>query len=112
MKKNRTCACCKTQYHYCPNCGGPDYLKPSWYSEFCSEECKDIWDVATRYNMQLIDKQQAKKMLEKYDLSDRHKYVECIQRDLSKILVEESKTVLKADINQAPKTHEVVETKE
>lgn len=89
MKKNRKCICCETQYSYCPNCGGIDRLKPYWYSEFCSEECKDIWDIATRYNMQLMSKQEAKSALGKYDLSDTSKYVECVQRDITNIFADE-----------------------
>lgn len=104
MKKNRTCICCETQYSYCPNCGGTDRLKPSWYSEFCSEECKDIWDAATRYNMQLMSKQEAKSALSKYDLADVSKYVACVQRDLANILVEPAQK----SQPKAPKSHEVV----
>ena len=104
MIKNRTCICCSARYSYCPDCGGADHLKPYWYSEFCSEECKDIWDIATRYNMQLMSKQEAKSALGKYDLSDTSKYVECVQRDITNIFADE-KPVSKA---KKAKTREVV----
>lgn len=114
MKKNRKCICCSKQYSYCPNCGGTDRLKPYWYSEFCSEECKGVWDIATRYNMQLISKQEAKTVLSKYDLVDISKYVACVQRDLENIYKEEptAKRGKRVEINPVDEAaHEVV-TKE
>lgn len=93
MKKNRTCICCGTKYTYCPDCGGADRMKPFWYAEFCSEECKDIWDVATRYNMQIMNKKEAQSALGKYDLSDKSKFVDCVQRDLAAIFAEDAPKV-------------------
>ena len=58
-KKSRTCICCSTQYEYCPTCGGQDKLKPTWYSEFCSPECKDLWTTATKYNINMLSKKEA-----------------------------------------------------
>ena len=112
MKKNRKCICCNTQYSYCPNCGGTDKLKPSWYSEFCSEECKDVWDTATKYNMQLIDKREAQFALEKYDLSNKSKYVDCVQRDLANIFAADQKSKAAPAVAKQHKTHEVVSENE
>ena len=107
-KKTRTCICCETQYSYCPTCGGQDKLKPTWYTEFCSEECKDLWETATKYNMNMISKEDAKELISVLELKPHTDYVECVQRDLKNILKEEPKKEQKSF--KAPK-HEVVEEK-
>lgn len=89
MRKNRKCICCSTQYCYCPDCGGVDRLKPSWYSEFCGEDCKDLWMAATRFNMKTISKEEAKKIILALNLKDKAEYVECVQKDLDNIVFED-----------------------
>lgn len=91
MRKNRKCICCSTEYFYCPNCNGSDRLKPSWYSEFCSEDCKDLWMIATKFNMGMIEKKDAKEMILALRLKDKSEYVACVQRDLENLMVEEPK---------------------
>ena len=92
MKRNRKCICCNTQYSYCPDCGGSDRLKESWYSEFCSSECKDLWTTATKFNMQFLTKQEAAEIILDLNIKDKSKYVPCVQRDLENIFAEEPKT--------------------
>lgn len=105
MRKNRKCSCCGAQYNYCPDCGGADRLKPTWYSEFCSETCKDLWMTATKYNMQTLTKEEAAKIISGLTLKDKSEYVECVQRDLKNILAAEPKT-------KRTKSHEVVSQEE
>lgn len=116
MKKNRQCICCSTRYSYCPDCNGSDRLKPSWHSEFCGEDCKELWQIATRFNMGLIKKQDAKEMISILDLKDKSEYVECIQRDIENIFAEEPKKRGKrAELNlidEMSDSHEVVLTEE
>lgn len=104
MRKNRQCICCGTQYTYCPDCGGVDRMKPTWYAEFCCEECKELWLTATKYNMQLITKEEAAKILSGLTLKDKSEYADCVQRDLANIFAEEPK----AKAPKATKSHAVV----
>lgn len=114
MKKNRTCLCCGTKYSYCPDCGGEDRIKPSWYSQFCNEECKGLWETATKFNMGLMDKKEAKKILSSMELKNKEEYVDFVQKDIANILFEEP---VVEEVKPAPvfkkqefKKHEVVET--
>lgn len=91
MRRNRKCICCSTEYFYCPDCNGSDRLKPSWYSEFCSEDCKDLWLTATKFNMGMIEKKDAKETILALSLKDKSEYVTCVQRDLEVIFAEEPK---------------------
>ena len=91
MRRNRKCICCSTEYSYCPDCNGSDRLKPSWYSEFCSEDCKDLWLTATKFNMGMIEKKDAKETILALSLKDKSEYVTCVRRDLEVIFAEERK---------------------
>lgn len=102
IKKNKKCLCCNVAYSYCPNCNRKD---PSWMTEFHDENCKLIFDICTRYNMQLMTKEEAQKALSACDLSKKESFKDYIQRDLANIFAEDPKP---AATKAAPKSHEVV----
>ena len=90
-RKNRTCFCCGKNYSYCPDCSRVDALKPSYFADFCSEECMTIWKTATKYNMGKLTKSEAKEIISAFDLKPIDFYVECVQRDLNVIMAEDKK---------------------
>lgn len=111
MRKNRQCICCSTEYTYCPDCNGSDRLKPSWYSEFCREDCKDLWLTATKFNMGMLEKKDAKDIISSLNLKDKSEYVACVQRDLEVIFSEDPIAVtLEAEIKEVSKDKSIVET--
>ena len=85
MSSSRKCICCNEKYFYCPSCG-KDRLKPSWYATFCSEDCKDLWQSLSRFNMNKITKAEAKEIISNLNLKPKEEYVACVQRDLENIL--------------------------
>ena len=89
-RKTRECYLCGKIYQYCPTCS-QDRMKPAWMAVFHNENCKNIWDIATRFNMQLLTKEEAKTAMEKCDLSNKDNFKECVKRDLANIFVEEPK---------------------
>lgn len=109
-KKNRVCLTCNEKYSYCPNCNRKD---PAWMVEFHSENCKNIFDIATRFNMQLLTKEEAKAAMEQCDLTNKEKFKSYVQQDLENIFaVEESpvkKHTKKTPVVEAEPVHEVVE---
>ncbi len=116
-RRDRKCICCDSRYKYCPTCA-EDQRKPAWMAEFCSEECKDLWTVATKHNMNMLTKQEAKEAISALTLKDHSEYVECVQRDLKAILGEEPKMAPKK-VEEEPqkfvakkKSHEVVKQEE
>ena len=104
-RRNRECFLCSQAYQYCPTCS-QDKMKPAWMSEFHSENCKDIFDICTRFNMDMITKEQAQKELAKCDLSNKKNFKSYVQKDLE-VIFEEDKAV---EQNTAKKQHEVVTT--
>ena len=91
-RRDRQCLCCGTKYSYCPTCG-PDKLKPTWMTEFCSESCKELFETATKYNLKKLTKSEAKNIIEKLELKEKSAYVDCVQKDLENILAEEPAAV-------------------
>lgn len=113
MAANRKCICCDEKYSYCPSCGS-DRFKPAWYSSFCGESCKTLWETLSKYSMGFVDKQSAMTIIKELPLKDNSHYVECVQRDMAKVLVEEpkSKRIKKTEIKLPETTTEVAVVKE
>lgn len=66
--KLRTCSVCRKSYKYCPKCREYESL-PTWMFAFCSKNCKDIYDVTSEYEDKRVTADEAKKRLDKLDLS-------------------------------------------
>ena len=103
-KRSRECYLCGEKYNFCPTCS-QDRMKPAWMAEFHSENCKNIWDIATRFNMQLLTKEEAMAAMEECDLSNKDNFKDCVKRDLINIFAENEKPAPKA---AKAKSHEVV----
>lgn len=57
-KLNRTCGICRKKYSYCPSCAA-DEKKPTWMAIFCSENCRELYNVITNYKSNIISKEDA-----------------------------------------------------
>lgn len=86
MAKERKCIACGTCYSYCPNCSKADSLKEAWYADFCSADCKNLWHTATGYNMGIISKDEAAKIISGLNLKNKSQYSTCLQKDLDNII--------------------------
>lgn len=89
-KRDRKCYLCGESYKYCGTCS-QDKMKPAWMSEFHSESCKNIFDIATRFNMGMMSKIEAQDALKDCDLSNKSNFKSYVQRDLENIFAEEHK---------------------
>ena len=92
MVKNRKCLACEKNFSFCPNCSGADALKPSWASQFCSEDCMILWTTLTKYGINHMEKSEAKEIISGLDLKPIESYVACVQRDYEKVMAEEPKS--------------------
>lgn len=103
-RRTRKCYLCGETYEYCPTCS-QDKMKPTWMIEFHDENCKNIFDICTRFNMKLMDKAEAQVALNKCDLSNKKTFKDYVQKDIESILSDEPK-------GKIEKTHEVVKKEE
>lgn len=108
-RRDRQCYLCGENYKYCPTCS-QDKLKPTWMAEFHAENCKNIFDICTRFNMQMLTKEQAQEALSACDLANKENFKPYVQRDLENIFKEEPvKRGKRAEIVIDEAKHEVVE---
>ena len=89
-KRDRKCYLCGENYKYCPTCS-QDKMKPAFMAEFHSENCKNIFEICTRFNMNLMSKSEAQEALKSCDLSNKTNFKSYVQRDLENIFAEEPK---------------------
>ena len=109
-RKSRECYLCGVEYKYCGTCSN-DRMKPAWMSEFHSENCKNIFDICTRFNMKLMSKTDAQEALISCDLSNKANFKSYVQNDLDVIFEEEPIVVkLEAEIKEVFEDKAIVET--
>ena len=87
-RRSRECYLCGTQYKFCGSCSS-DRTKPAWMSEFHDENCKNIFDICTRFNMKMMSKEEAQEALISCDLSNKANFKSYVQHDLDVIFEEE-----------------------
>lgn len=104
-RRQRECYLCGESYQYCGSCS-QDRMKPAWMSEFHEENCKNIFDICTRFNMNMISKDEAKAALEQCDLTNKANFKSYVQHDLEVIFAEEGKK--RGKKIEADDTHVVV----
>ena len=87
-RKSRECYLCGIEYKYCGTCSN-DRMKPAWMAEFHNENCKNIFDICTRFNMNMMSKVDAQDALNACDLSNKANFKSYVQHDLDVIFEEE-----------------------
>ena len=108
-RRTRECYLCDQDYLYCPTCS-QDKMKPAWMSEFHSENCKNIFDICTRFNMNLMSKVEAQDALNACDLSHKANFKSYVQRDIDVIFEEEPIVVtVEAEIKEVHQDKAIVE---
>lgn len=96
-KDNRICYLCGEKYSYCPTCS-EDTFKPSWYSMWCSEYCKDVDQILAAHTVKVISIEEAKQKLLDLNLDfDKMKMNNDIREHLNEILSFEQIKVKTAD---------------
>ena len=67
----RQCVMCSKKYEHCSHCGSAPQL---WKNIFCSENCRDIYNVLNKYDGKLITKKDGIEMLKGLDISVASKF--------------------------------------
>ena len=97
MSKNdlRMCCVCHKEYTFCPVCNPEDRLKPTWYFAYCSENCKDIYNVTSAFEDGRMTDIEAKEKLEKLDLSEKDDFGESYQKSIASIMKAKAQVIKK-----------------
>ena len=85
MKKIRKCYTCGAEYDYCPGCanssGGPE-----WKLLWDKEECKDIFEALSAYNLDLATADDVADVLDAYEVKSYDGFKDNIKAELQKIV--------------------------
>lgn len=111
MKYNRFCKTCGKPYYYCPTCNSD--LKPSWFTMWDSERCKDIFLLLSNESGGNITTEEAKKQLKELNVNikDLSKFVEPIQKHIARVMNKKTSTGNKKDVICPEKENKISEDK-
>lgn len=85
-KMNRTCCICGQPYHFCPVCNSEDAGKPTWYFVFCSENCKNIYNVCTDWRDGNISKEKASEKIAKLNIDGLENFADATKYQIKELL--------------------------
>lgn len=92
--KERICSVCKRTYKYCPACK-EDAKKPTWLFAFCSENCRNIYNITSDFENNQITDIEAKAKLEKLDLSRKEYFGESYKNSIASIMQAKAQAIKK-----------------
>ena len=92
MAYERICIIDKTAYEYCSKCGHYN-SEETWRNLYCSENCRNIWNIINKYNTKQWDISKAKNALEDCNLSSIDKSTGGIKKILDEILNSQDKEI-------------------
>ncbi|WP_462350105.1 hypothetical protein [Eubacterium ventriosum] len=94
VSKERICSVCKRTYKYCPLCK-EDAKKPTWLFAFCSENCKNIYNITSSFEDGCMTDTEAKAKLEKLDLSRKEYFGESYKNSIASIMKAKAQVIKK-----------------
>ena len=96
MSKNdlRMCCVCHKEYPFCL-CNPEDRLKPTWHFAYCSENCKDIYNITSSFENGRLSDIDAKAKLEKLDLNEKDNFGESYQKSIAYIMKAKAQVIKK-----------------
>lgn len=113
MAHERICIVCGTSYKYCRRCG--KYTPRQGGEMFCSDNCRDIFNVCSRFVTGKISAIEAKALLDNLDLSNIENFQKALKGDIERIMQEAApvdvETTSEVVIEEAP-AEEVVAVEE
>ena len=108
QKSKRICKCCGKEYEYCPHCG--KYSDEPWKNITDTMECREVLNIVSAYNIKLATKEQVKKVIDKYGVTDFNKYKPSIAAVLNGLFKEAPKE--EPEVKEGPVVEEAPVVKE
>lgn len=71
MSKEKTCCVCGVKYIFCGNCGKVSYTE-LWRNEYCSEDCRNIFKICSRYGGKDISQEDAYNALKTFGVDKKN----------------------------------------
>ena len=90
---------CAKKYEHCSHCGATPEL---WKNIFCSENCRDIYNVLNKYDGNLITKEDGVEQLKKFDLRVVSKFNDRFQKLAKELTPKKETTKSKTQTDKKP----------
>ena len=100
VKNNKKCILCGKVYSYCNSCSEFDHL-PRWMECYCSENCKEIFNALSAYNMKTRPVESIIATLKASNL-EIEKYHEANQKYIKEILEKDAAAPAEPVAESAP----------
>lgn len=84
-KNNKTCITCGKKYSYCPGCGRSD-VDNMWKNIYCSENCRNIFNLMTSYCAGHVSKEKAIETLSACDLSGKEHFKPSLAKKIDEVM--------------------------
>lgn len=99
----QTCLLCKQTYEYCGGCSKYKHL-PTFMTTFCSQNCRDIYQVMTNFESKILTKEEAKRQLMNLDISRHDYYTKSFATSYDRIMTDDTdeENQLSEDIKENP----------
>ena len=99
----QTCLLCKQTYEYCGGCSKYKHL-PTFMTTFCSQNCRDIYQVMTNFESKILTKEEAKRQLMNLDISRHDYYTKSFATSYNRIMTDDTdeENQLSEDIKENP----------
>ena len=83
MNKNnlRMCCVCHKEYPFCL-CNPEDRLKPTWHFAYCSENCKDIYNITSSFENGRLSDIKKKTKAEVIKKKNKKTEVKSVKKDI------------------------------
>lgn len=91
-KLNKECIVCGKKYSFCNSCN-EDLNRPFWMNDFHDENCKNIYHACAGYSAKHKTKEEARKILDECDLSDKASFTPITQKLIAEIYLSEDACV-------------------
>lgn len=105
VRGERSCCLCTKIYKYCPDCSGTVKKGETWRMLYCSENCRDIFNVLSQKAFGHIGNEEAAERLSKLDITKRAQFRQDLKDQVNSILSsvkkEETESV---PVKEEPKT--------
>lgn len=89
-KNNKKCIVCGEIYTYCNSCSEFDKY-PRWMGVYHEENCKNVFDITSKFLSGHITKEEAKELLDKCNLSNKKNFHKVILETINKIYASEKR---------------------
>ena len=84
QKPNCKCLACGKEYYFCLKCNQSTHAEPLWKVDYCSEDCKKVFEAVSSFNCGSITKEEAAEAIADVNVSELRPNIKEIVKTIQK----------------------------